>query len=350
MNAVTLQYLAERVGGTIQGNPAILCHQALPLCDATAGQITLLDDAKSLPKALASDVAAIVVRQAISSPIPQLIVPHPHEAFASIVSYFRPQRVLTGSGIHPSAKIDPTARIGQGSVIHPQVIIGAEVTIGNQCVIMPGVVILDGSRLGNDITLFPNVVIYAETVIEDRVMIHANSVIGAFGFGYHSVDGRHERSPQLGYVHIEADVELGACTTIDRGTFGATRIGAGTKMDNHVMIGHNCHIGRHNLICSQAGIAGSSSTGDYCVLAGQVGLADHVHIGDRVTVGAQAGVMSQLPSGGTYLGSPAMPIREQMLIYAILRKLPGINRTIRKLEQMWSREEPNESPQRRDAA
>lgn len=154
----------------------------------------------------------------------------------------------------------------------------------------------------------------------------------------------------MGYVAIESDVEIGACVTIDRGTYGATRIGQGTKIDNHVMIAHNCQIGKHNLICSQVGIAGSSVTGDYCVLAGQVGLADHVQLGDKVTVGAQAGVMNDLASNGTYLGSPAMPLREQMQVFAVLRKLPEMYKSLRRLEQFFLQRSDSVTRPKRDAA
>src|SRR5262249_45576686 len=135
------------------------------------------------------------------------------------------------------------------------------------------------------------------TILGNRAIVHANAVLGADGFGFRFQDGCHVKVPQLGHVEIGDDVEVGACTTIDRGTFQATRIGAGTKIDNLVQIGHNCQIGCHNLFVSQVGIAGSSSTGDHVVLAGQVGVADHVHIGSGAVVGAQAGVPKDIPAG-----------------------------------------------------
>ena len=138
-----------------------------------------------------------------------------------------------------------------------------------------------GSQIGPDVTIFPNAVLYENTVVGPRCVIHAGAVLGAYGFGYYCVDGRHQLSAQLGNVVLGADVEIGAGTTIDRGTYGPTIIGEGTKIDNQVMVAHNCRIGRHNMLCSQVGIAGSTTTGDYVVMAGQVGVRDHVHIGDR---------------------------------------------------------------------
>jgi len=169
--------------------------------------------------------------------------------------------------------------------------------------------------------------------VGNRVIIHAGAVLGAYGFGYRCVNGRHELSAQLGNVIVEDDVEIGACTTIDRGTYGSTRIGQGTKLDNLVMIGHNCRIGRHNLLCSQVGIAGSSSTGDYVVMAGQVGVRDHVHIGDGVQLGAQAGVRKDIPPGEKHVGTPSGDAREQMEVYSIYLKLPEMRRQLKRIAQ-----------------
>jgi len=206
------------------------------------------------------------------------------------------------------------------------------VTIGNRTVIHSGVQIMASCRIGDGTVLFPNVVLYENTVVGSRTLIHAGAVIGAYGFGYTLVEGRHRLSAQLGYVELGDDVEIGACTTIDRGTYGATVIGEGTKIDNHVMIAHNCRIGRHNVICSQVGIAGSTTTGDYVVMAGQVGIRDHVNIGERVTIGAKAGVMNDIPSGATYLGIPATPERQQMLMLAAFQKLPELKKQLRSLQ------------------
>jgi UDP-3-O-[3-hydroxymyristoyl] glucosamine N-acyltransferase len=174
-------------------------------------------------------------------------------------------------------------------------------------------------------------VLYESTVVGDRCIIHAGAVIGAYGFGYVSSPQGHVLGEQLGHVEIGDDVEIGACATIDRGTWGATRIGNGTKMDNQVQIGHNCQIGPHNLLCSQVGIAGSCRTGSFVVMAGQVGIADHINISDHSVLCAKAGVMEDLEGGQTWLGAPAKPIREQMQIFATLPRLPEIRRELRNL-------------------
>jgi UDP-3-O-[3-hydroxymyristoyl] glucosamine N-acyltransferase len=183
------------------------------------------------------------------------------------------------------------------------------------------------------VTVFPNAVIYENSIVADRCVIHAGAVLGAWGFGYKSDATGHRLSEQLGNVELAESVEIGACATVDRGTFGATRIGKGSKLDNQVMIGHNCQIGAHNLLCSQVGIAGSSSTGDFVVMAGQVGIADHVMIGDKSVLCAQSGVMHDLPGGQTYLGSPAMVARDKLQVIAAEAKLPEMRREVRRLEK-----------------
>src|SRR5205807_7090811 len=154
-------------------------------------------------------------------------------------------------------------------------------------------------------TIYANAVLYEGTILGDRVIIHATALLGADGFGYRFQNGKHVKVPQLGNVQIGDDCEIGACATIDRGTFMTTRIGAGTKIDNLVQVAHNCQVGRHNLFVSQMGIAGSSSTGDYVVIAGQAGVVGHIHIGAGAVIGGKAAVTKEVPAGQRVLGSPA---------------------------------------------
>ena len=175
--------------------------------------------------------------------------------------------------------------------------------------------------------------LYENTIVGPRCMIHANAVLGAYGFGYGFVDGRHVLSAQLGNVVLGADVEIGAGTTIDRGTYGPTTIGEGTKIDDSVMVAHNCRIGRHNMLCSQVGVAGSTTTGDYVVMAGQVGVRDHVHIGDRAVLGAMAGVTNDVPADARMIGIPATPERDQKIKQAAFSKLPEMRRQLKQLQR-----------------
>src|SRR5262249_4679759 len=188
-------------------------------------------------------------------------------AFIAIAEHLQGPRAAAPAGIDPRASVHPTATLGPDCRVLPFAVIGEGAVLGARCQVHSGAAVGAHCRLGDDVVLHPNAVLYERTIVGHRVTVHANAVLGADGFGYRLHQGRHAKVPQLGHVEVGDDVEIGACTTIDRGTFGATRIGAGTKIDNLVMIGHNCTIGRHNLLVSQVGIAGSCTTGDHVVLA-----------------------------------------------------------------------------------
>lgn len=318
--------------------------RALPFAEAAAGAITLLDDVKRLASLASCEATAIVLPQKAREKFagdgmrkwnPRgtalLFAENPYEAFARIVTLFCPPVSRPASGIHPRAVIDESARIGTNVTIMANVWVGPNVEIGPNVILYPNVCLMEGVQVGADSILFPNVTVYERCVIGARCLLHAGVVIGAYGFGYDSSSGRHVLSPQLGNVELADDVELGANTTVDRGTFGSTRIGEGTKVDDLVMIGHNCQIGRHNLFCSQVGIAGSCSTGDYVVCAGQVGLADHISLASNVIVGAQAGVPGSLTEPGTYLGSPAASINEMKRQFVAIKQLPDYWKTLKKM-------------------
>jgi UDP-3-O-[3-hydroxymyristoyl] glucosamine N-acyltransferase len=262
-----------------------------------------------------------------------IVVDDAHAAFAKIVAHFRPPRTRDAVGISPRAIVSPTARWGKGVNIHPGATVGDDCHIGDGTTILPGAHLLAGCRIGCDVTIGPGVVMYEDTVVGDRTIIHAGAIIGAHGFGYSQVEGRHVPAAQLGYVTIGCDVEIGACTTIDRGTYGATSIGDGTKIDNLVQIAHNCHIGKHNLICSQVGIAGSTTSGDYVVMGGQAGVRDHVHIGNRAMLSAMAGITNDVADGAVMLGIPATPEREQKLKLAALAKLPEMRQEFKAMRR-----------------
>jgi UDP-3-O-[3-hydroxymyristoyl] glucosamine N-acyltransferase len=329
----TLAELAVMVDGRLIGNGNLVISGAAPLRDAEPGEITLIDGIERchcLDDCRAS--AVIAPRSVVPKDFPTIQVDNIHEAFARILNSFRPPRSCPHIGISPAAFVHPTAKIDAGADIHPFATVGAEVEIGPGSTIHSGVQIMAGSKIAADVTIFPNAVLYEDTVVGPRCTIHACAVLGAFGFGYSCVNGQHHLSAQLGHVVLEADVEIGAGTTIDRGTYGPTVIGEGTKIDDQVMIAHNCHIGRHNLLCSQVGIAGSTSTGDYVVLAGQVGVRDHVRIGDRAVLGAMAGVINDVPAGARMVGIPATPEREQMVKQAALAKLPEMRKQLKAMQ------------------
>jgi UDP-3-O-[3-hydroxymyristoyl] glucosamine N-acyltransferase len=334
VRTTTLQQLADLVGGKVRGDAQTSIRGAASIARVQAGEITLADAVKLMPSLAASPAAAAVVAPDFPPvAIPCILVPDVHEAFTAIVVQFRPPRNVHRVGRSPAAHIARSARLADDVQVHPLASIGEDVVMGPGTVIHPGVHVMAGSRIGRDVILFPNVVIYENTIIGDRTVIHAGAAIGAYGFGYHTVKGVHVRGAQLGNVEIGADVEIGAGTTIDRGTYDATVIGDGTKIDNQVMIGHNCRLGKHNLICSQVGIAGSCTTGDYVVMAGQVGLSDHLHIGSRAILGAKAGLMNDVPEGAVFIGVPATPERDQWRMWGHVRQLPDMRRQLKKIMQ-----------------
>ncbi len=330
----SLAQIAELVGGRSCGDPSLEIRGAATVRDAQPGDITFVTQAGWLPKLATCRAAAVLLPEGLSCPaLPSITVADPELAFAKIVRAFRPNQENARIGGAAQAIVDSTARIDPTAVVHPGAVIYPDVEIGPRTVVHANACLMSGCRIGPDATIFPGAVLYENTVVGARCIVHAGAVLGAYGYGYKMVDGRHVLSVQLGHVVLEDDVEIGACTTIDRGTYGATTIGAGTKLDNQVMIGHNCRIGRHNLLCSQVGIAGSSSTGDYVVMAGQVGVGDHLDIGHRVTIGAQSGVMHQIGDNQRMLGSPAVDVRKQMQIYATQLKLPELRKQINQLQK-----------------
>jgi UDP-3-O-[3-hydroxymyristoyl] glucosamine N-acyltransferase len=330
----TVKKLAELVQGTVLGDGNVAIQAARPLAEAKAGDITFVVDDKHIGQLHHSLASAAVVPPNVSpNGIPLIQVPDPLEAFIVIVRHLRGGAASKPHGIDSRAFVHPTATIGADASIFPFASIGEGAVVGARCRIHSGAVIGNHCKLGDDVTLYPNAVLYDNCSLGHRAIIHANAVIGADGFGYRLHNGKHVKVPQLGRVEIGDDVEIGACTTVDRGTFEATRIAEGTKIDNLVQVAHNCQIGKHNLFISQMGIAGSSSTGDYVVIAGQVGITDHVHIGTGAVIGAKAGVTKDVPPGQRTLGAPATPEREQKRILMSLEKLPEMRKELRRINQ-----------------
>lgn len=329
-----LSEIARLVDGNLTGNADLVIEGAATLPVARPGDITLADHPRLAAQVARCEASAVIVPASLQpTDRPFITVTDVHSAFAKIVAHFHPPRATRCDGISTAAFVSPSARIASHVEVHPHAFIGADVEIAEGSIIHSGVRILDGCKIGPQCMLFPNVVLYENTIVGQHTIIHANAVVGAYGFGYSTVDGRHKLSAQLGYVEIGDQVEIGAGTTIDRGTYGPTLIGSGTKIDNLVQIGHNCRIGRHNLICSQVGIAGSCSTGEYVVMAGQVGLADHLHIGDGALLGAKAGLMTDALPGKRYLGAPAVEERQFFRSISLIQQLPEIRRQLHEAQR-----------------
>ncbi|GAB4149381.1 MAG: UDP-3-O-(3-hydroxymyristoyl)glucosamine N-acyltransferase [Planctomycetaceae bacterium] len=339
MPGATIGELATLVKGKVVGDAETVVHDGQAIERAKSNHITFADNFKNFKKLAESQAAAAVIpyslEDALSSNsmgIAYILVENPQEAFLKIVSFFRPIRQRVYRGISEKAEISPRATLGENVSIGPYAVIEEDVVLGDGCDIGPGVYLEAGCRLGANVTIYANVVIYRDVIIGNRVTIHANAVIGADGFGYRLVNGRHERLPHFGSVRIGDDVEIGACATIDRSLVGDTIIGEGTKIDNLVLIAHNCELGKHNIMIGQTGLAGSVTSGDYVVCAGQAGIADHVHLGEGSVVSSQAGVAKSIPPGVTHMGSPSVEVTEARKGLMAIRRLPAMRITIRDLE------------------
>lgn len=339
--STTVEWIAQELNCPAKGNQRLEIHGAESVLKAGPHDITFVGDELNLKRLKSSNAGAVIVEKRLeesyqkafeSAPFTSLTVEDAQAAFIKIFQKLRPQRSLPDVGISPQADISDQVTIGENCHIYPRVTIRPGVQIGNNCRIYPGAYIGDDCVLGDDVTIHANVVLYPDVKIANRALIHASAVLGCDGFGYRFEQGHYSKIPHLGSVRIEDDVEIGAGTTIDRGMIGATVIGEGTKIDNQVMIAHNCEIGKHNAFASQVGFAGSITTGDYVRCAGQVGIADHVHVGDQATLGARAGVHRDIPPGEVHIGTPAAPEKEQRKIVMSIRKVPEMRKQIREME------------------
>lgn len=330
----TLSELAALVGGTIVGNESLPIEGVAPLQSATASELTFLERADRVPLLQRKSKAGAVVvpTGTVIEGFAVIQVPNVQEAFEKIARFFAPPREESIHGISERAFVHPNAKIGANVAVGHFAVIEDDVVLGDNVQIHSGAQIAAGCVIGDNTVIFPNVVLYRDTVVGSRCIIHSGTVIGAFGFGYDSSQGYHKLSPQIGNVVIKNDVEVGANSTIDRATYGSTIIGEGTKIDNFVMIAHNCKIGKHNLLCAHTGIAGSTTTGDYVVMAGRVGVKDHVHIGDGAVIGAMAGILGDVEPNVRIVGIPATPEKEQMRIQIALQRLPAMQKEFKLLQ------------------
>jgi UDP-3-O-[3-hydroxymyristoyl] glucosamine N-acyltransferase len=331
---LTAVAIADIVGGELRGDPGTIVSGVCPLDRASADDVSFASQARYAP--LFRDTqAGIVLVTAELADIPsnapsRIVVANPHDALLSLLPKFYPERSRE-PGIRPTVRIGRGARIGKEVRLDDYAVIGADASIGDGVWIGGHSVIGEGVSIGNDSQIFPNVTAYSGTSLGERVRAHSGSVLGSDGFGYVSRGSEHAKIPHIGRCVIGNDVEIGANTTIDRGSIDDTVIGDGTKIDNLVQVGHNVKIGRLCLIMAQVGIAGSTRIGDGCVLAGQAGIAGHISIGDGARIAAQAGVFGDVPAGESWSGYPARPHRESLRASGALFKLPDV---LKKLERL----------------
>jgi UDP-3-O-[3-hydroxymyristoyl] glucosamine N-acyltransferase len=309
-----LAELAARVGGEVVGDGELRLEGVAALEDATQAQVSFLANRKYRRAFEQSKAGAVVVEpeEAIPEGRTVLRVRNAYLAFAKITTLFHPPREAVPE-VAPAAVVHPSARVHPAAQVMPLASVGPGARVGARTILHPGVQLGEGARIGEDCLLYPNVVVREGCVLGDRVIVQAGAIIGSDGFGFAfdpEGDGRgprHYKLPQVGIVVVEDDVEIGACTCIDRAAMGVTRIGRGTKIDNLVQIAHNVEVGPLSLLVSQVGISGSTRLGMGVVVGGQAGIVGHLTIGDGARIAAQSGVGSDLGAGEQVGGSPSQP-------------------------------------------
>lgn len=330
---IPLSELAELLNARLLGDGARTVHGVNTIADAAADEVCFLSEAKYADQLAVSKAAAVLTANKLAGcSMAQLIVGNVNKALIAALRFFEPP-LKAYVGIDPTASVDPTAVIDPTAAIAPRAVIAAGVTIGAQTVIGPGCFIGQETVIGAHCRLDANVVVYHRCKIGNYCVILSNSTIGATGFGYVFLDGRHQLIPHNGGVILEDGVEIGANTCVDRAKFGNTVIGAGTKIDNLVQVAHNVRMGRACLLAGQVGLAGSTTLGDGVVLAGGVGAADHVHIGSGVIAGARAVITKDVPPGQKVLGFPARDIRDEMKSISVYQKLPELAKEVKTLSK-----------------
>ena len=343
-----LSELASMVGGTLHGDDREV-DAVRDLDDAGPTDITFLSNPRYAARAQQSNAACVIVKEHdvgkhdVGMATAWLEVADPYLAMARIAQWLHPFK-RQPPGTHPSAVVDHDARVADSATISALCYVGPGSSIGDNTVLLPQVHVGRNVTIGPGCLLYPGVKVLDDCVLGRQVILQAGVVIGSDGFGYAPDEqGRRHKIPQLGKVVLEDEVEVGANSTIDRATFHATVIGAGTKIDNQVQLAHNVRTGVDCVVVSQTGVAGSTTLGDRVTLAGQVGVIGHITIGNDVTVGARGAPVNDLPVGGRYSGVPAIPHGQWLRQVVIQKDLPGMRQRLLKLERRLAALEQDEA-------
>ncbi|MCX7805822.1 MAG: UDP-3-O-(3-hydroxymyristoyl)glucosamine N-acyltransferase, partial [Planctomycetota bacterium] len=330
----SLKDLCSLVGGELEGDGDVRIRGVAPLASAQEGDIAFLFDPKRAADAARSSASALVVSKDMKVEFRAAIirVEDPAIAFALIARRFHPIPDEP-AGVDPRAAVEEGAWVAPDAYVGPFAVVRAGARIESGCRVYALAYIGRNCRVGPRSRIYPGAVLYDGVDVGADVVIHASTVIGADGFGYRFRDGRHVPIPQVGRVVLGDAVEIGANSAVDRATMGETLVGEGTKIDNLVQVGHNCRIGRHCILCGQAGLAGSVELGDYAILAANAGVADHRKVGAGAQIGAKSGVHRDVPPGARMLGLPAREAREAARVEACVSKLPELVERLRKLEE-----------------
>ena len=332
-DGLPLKQLADAMALTLTGPGDLVITGVNSLEGAKSGDLSYLTNERLVESAKRSQASAFIVPTHFSQlQAPQLITPYPQFVFVQIMNRFFPQ-ALPPRGIAKDITQGNSVSIGQEVSISPFVTLGHRVTVGDRVTIYPGVFLGDDVIIGHDTILYPRVTIMDRCEVGSHVIIHAGTVIGSDGFGYVQHEGRHHKIPQRGTVVIEDHVELGANVTIDRATFGQTRIKQGCKIDNQVQIAHNVTLDEHCIVVAQVGIAGSTQVGKHVIIGGQAGLIDHLTIGDKAMIAAGAGIEKSVEPGAIMSGWPAKRHEVSLRTHVLVQRLPELHQHVAALEK-----------------
>jgi UDP-3-O-[3-hydroxymyristoyl] glucosamine N-acyltransferase len=329
----SLRELAAQVGGRVVGDDALVVDGLAGLDEARAGQLSFFSHPsyrRAFDKTRAS--AVLVPAGTTRDGVALVVVDNPSVAFARISQLFFPPAavapgVRAGAHVHPEARVEPSAAVLAGAVVEQGAVIGP------RAVLHPGAYVGPHARIGEDTVLHPNVTVYGACRVGARCVLHAGCVVGADGFGFAFDGSGHLKIPQAGIARIEDDVELGACSCVDRATLGETVVGRGSKVDNLVQIAHNVKVGPLSILCAQVGVSGSTELGTGVVLGGQVGIANHTKLGDGVKIAAQSGVHGDIAPGTTLGGTPAFDASDWKRSTVALQHLPELLKEVRALRK-----------------
>jgi UDP-3-O-[3-hydroxymyristoyl] glucosamine N-acyltransferase len=325
--------LARRVGGTVVGDAELPIRGVATLDEAGPHDLSFLTNPRYRDRARSSRAGALLVRRAGGIAGPSLLeVDEPYLALAILLELFHPVE-RPRPGVSPAAHVGNDVRLGADVRVGPFAVLGDGVVLGDRVAVEATSVVGHGSAVGDDSVLMPGVVLYPGTRVGRRCLIHSGVVLGADGYGFATSGGRHHKLPQLGRVVIEDEVEIGANTTIDRGMLGETVVGAGSKLDDQVMIGHGSRLGRACLLAGQSGVAGSARLGDRVTLAGQSGVAGHLSVAEGTVVAAKSAVFADVEQGGLLAGIPAVPHMRWKRSRTLLGKLPALRRELAELRE-----------------
>lgn len=338
---MTLAEIASFLGGDVIGADDTMINNIRSIEEANEGDITFIANKKYLKKLNLTKASAILASpQTVAEGKNLIIVTDPYSALGKLLTLFYPLE-HGRRGVSSDAYIEDGAVVSPGATIFPRAFIGKGATIGKGAVIYPGVFIGSNACIGDDSILYANVTVYHSCIIGKRVILHSGVVVGADGFGFASPGKNNTKIPQVGFVQIDDDAEIGANTTIDRATLGRTWIQRNVKIDNLVQIAHNVVIGENSVITAQVGISGSTKLGKSVIVGGQTGMVGHINIGDNVMIAADSKIHKDIESGKVIGGKPQMPYKEWLKVESCRVKLPEMRATlndlVKKVEKLQSK-------------